>query len=251
MILELDAGNTRIKWRLRDDSGKVARGHLASSLRWSELSSALEAAMANLDGKPVGRVLVASVLGDVRNQELQAWCERQFAITPEFALGAFNIGGVFNGYTIPESLGVDRWLAILAGFALVRQACVIVDGGSALTVDLLHSSGHHIGGYIAPGIKLMRRALLGNTHGVHINELPADFSLTPGRDTETCVAAAQAAMVCGLIEQALSQLRQVDQREPALIFTGGDAEWLLSHFPDAYWQPDLVLDGLSQALPAQ
>lgn len=248
MILELDMGNTRIKWRLRSDSGNVARGNLPSSSPFSELTAALEVAGLHIDREPVTRALVASVLGDERNRELCTWCEKNFAVTAEFARSGVSAGEVRSGYTAPGSLGVDRWLALLAGYALTRQACVIVDCGSALTVDLVNSGGEHLGGYIAPGLKLLRRALQINTEKIQIADVPSDFSLAPGRDTEACVTAAQSAMVCGLVEQALRQLCSHPEETPALILTGGDALWLHSCFPAAQVQVDLVLDGLSLAL---
>jgi len=248
VILELDMGNTRIKWRLRSDSGKVARGNFLSSSPFSELTAALEVAGLHTDKEPLARALVASVLGDERNRELHTWCEKKFAVTAEFARSGVGAGEVRNGYKAPELLGVDRWLALLAGYALTRQACVIVDCGSALTVDLLNSCGEHLGGYIAPGLKLMRNALQSNTQKIQMADVPSDFSLVPGRDTEACVTAAQSAMVCGLVEQALRQLRSHPEEAPALILTGGDAQWLHSCFPAAQVQVDLVLDGLSLAL---
>lgn len=249
MILELDMGNTRIKWRLRSDSGNVARGNLSSSSPFPELTAALEMAGLYPDKEPLTRALVASVLGDERNHELRIWCEENFAVTAEFARSGARVGEVCSGYAAPESLGVDRWLALLAGYAIARQACVIVDCGSALTVDLLNSSGEHLGGYIAPGLKLMRHALLGYTQRIQVAYTPANFSLAPGCDTETCVTAAQSAMAYGLIELALRQLRQHVAEEPALILTGGDADWLHSCFPAAQIRAELVLDGLSLALP--
>lgn len=247
-MLELDMGNTRIKWRLRSDSGKVARGNFPSSSPFSELATAVEIAGLPTDKEPLARVLVASVLGEERNRELHTWCEKNFAVTAEFACSGVDAGEVRSGYTAPEFLGVDRWLALLAGYALARRACVIVDCGSALTVDLLGSSGEHLGGYIAPGLKLMRHALQGNTQKIQIADVPSDFSVAPGRDTEACVTAAQSAMVGGLVEQALRQLSPYSEEAPALIFTGGDAQWLHAFFPTAQVRVDLVLDGLSLAL---
>lgn len=248
MILELDMGNTRIKWRLRDDSGKVARGNMSSSMPWSELAHMFAATSFNTN--TMKRVMVSSVLGAVRNQDFHRWCATEFNIHPEFAVSQPTAASVTNGYLTPERLGVDRWLAILAGYALVRKACVIVDLGSALTVDLVNTHGQHLGGYIAPGLKIMRRALMANTEGILTNEVSARVLLAPGRDTESAVSAAQGAMYCGLLEHASLQLcKDACDSTPIFIMTGGDAEQLLPYFPDALMQPELVLDGLVLALP--
>ena len=103
MILELDMGNTRIKWRLRDDSGKVARGHMSSDLPWSELIRMFAATSFNAG--TLQRVLVASVLGSLRNQDFRDWCEAEFNLHPEFAVSRPTAMDVSNGYLTPEQLG--------------------------------------------------------------------------------------------------------------------------------------------------
>jgi len=63
----------------------------------------------------------------------------------------------------PEQLGVDRWLALLASRARGLQPCVVVDAGSATTIDVLDAAGEHLGGYILPGAAMMEQAVLGGT----------------------------------------------------------------------------------------
>src|SRR5690606_4757074 len=107
------------------------------------------------------------------------------------------------------------------------------------------------GGYIAPGLRLLRHALLGNTQRVKISDLPTELTLSPGCDTDAGVASAQGAMVYGLVIQAITQLNAAGGAQPLLIVTGGDAEWLLPHFSEAILRPELVLDGLVLALADQ
>lgn len=248
MILELDMGNTRIKWRLRGESGKVARGSMSSLTGWPEFGLVISNAIANLSQQQLSRVLVASVLSDDRKLSFSSWCKDYFFVTPEFANSQAAAAGVTNGYAVPDRLGVDRWLAVLAGYNLARQSCVVIDCGSAITVDLVASKGVHLGGYIAPGLSMMRRALFQDTAGIVLCENLAEFDLRPGRDTEAAVVAAQSAMVVGLVVQAVHQLQQQDTVAPVLVVTGGDAGYVLAHFPDALLQSELVLDGLVLAL---
>lgn len=252
MILELDMGNTRIKWRVRHESGKVFRGSMSSKVPWGVLAQEVASVLSDSDHNyRLTRVLVASVLGETRNQDFRSWCESEYALSPEFAKSEPVMNGVINGYKIPEQLGVDRWLAIMAGYEAVHQACVIVDCGSALTVDLIDEQGLHLGGYIAPGVQLMRRALRLDTAGVAVYEGVSLFAVAPGQDTESAVSAAQGAMICGLLERALGCLRgRVGSSAITLVITGGDARSLLAQYPEALWLPELVLDGLVLALPA-
>jgi type III pantothenate kinase len=251
MILELDMGNTRIKWRLYSESGNVARGKLASASALSELSAEVRCAAKKFEPGALQQVRIVSVLDDARNRDFSSWCFREFGVHPVFAVSQVAAAGVINGYFRPEQLGTDRWLAIIAGFALARRDCVIVDCGSAITVDIVTAEGKHLGGYIAPGLRLLRHALLGNTQRVKISDLPTELTLSPGCDTDAGVASAQGAMVYGLVIQAITQLNAAGGAQPLLIVTGGDAEWLLPHFPEAILRPELVLDGLVLALADQ
>ena len=71
-----------------------------------------------------------------------------------------------SGYRDPERLGVDRWLALIAARERSKQPTVIVDAGSACTIDLLDSEGRHLGGYILPGLTAMGEALVRGTHQI-------------------------------------------------------------------------------------
>jgi type III pantothenate kinase len=251
MILELDMGNTRIKWRLRNESGNVARGYLSSKSAWQALASGITATVkAELPALHfplrLQQLRVASVLDEERNQSFREWCFEAYGIQADFAVSQPAAAGVINGYKHPEQLGVDRWLAILAGFAQVKHAVVVVDLGSALTVDLVTTRGEHLGGYIGPGLAAMRNTLLGNTQKVTLTDVPAAMRAAPGRSTDAAVAAALSTMVIGLIKEAVKELAAHGE-DPALVLTGGDAELLQPFFPSALIIFELVLDGLALA----
>lgn len=239
MILEIDMGNTRLKWRLRNESVSVARGCMQADGDVSLLNEILDQF-----SQPITHVWIASVMDDMRNQAVAYFILKKLAIAPQFARATHEHMGVKNGYREPERLGVDRWLAALAAYQLIRGPCVVVDCGSAMTVDLIDSQGMHLGGYIAPGEAMMRSSLAVKTHGVQVAESTIVRSVAPGRDTESAVSAAQAAMAIGLVRQAVRELT-VDGAAPQLVLTGGDAAWLKPMYPDALIVVDLVLDGLA------
>ena len=234
MILQFDMGNTRTKWRLQSDGITVVRGALEGFADFSSLSG-------RLNTFAVDKIWVASVVAPSRNEALSVWAQKTFGVSPRFAYSCAEFGAVKNGYSIPQRLGVDRWLAMVAAFKYVCGACVVVDCGSAITVDLLNANGIHLGGYIAPGLLQMQRSLALNTYAVDIEGSLNGSS--PGRDTKSAVLAGQSAMVIGLINQATGELAQADPH-PELVLTGGDSGWLTQVFPDARFIPDLVFDGL-------
>ncbi len=250
-------GNTRLKWRLLQGARTLDRGAFGWAVEgkratpWSELAPEV----AQLD-----RIRVASVAGKDRNRELVARVSERWGLNPDFAATTAAAAGVVNSYDDPSGMGVDRWLALVAAYHRTRGACLVVDCGSAVTVELLDNQGCHQGGYIVPGLRLMRRALFSDTEAVKVPRQVLPPSLEPGNSTESAVNNGLPLMVVGLVDQALQQLRAKvaetsrHERMPPLIVTGGDGEALLPHLAarlkvEPQSVPDLVLEGLALVLP--
>lgn len=242
MILQIDRGNTRLKWRLCDASGEVTRGAILNEEGYFPLADAVANYL-------IQQIIVVSVLGEASDHAFASWATAQFAVVPRFAKAKFQCAGVTNGYKHPERLGVDRWLAMLAGYSRAKGACVVVDCGSAITVDLIDRNGLHQGGYISPGIAALHRALAANTHGVKITDKHGSFDLSPGRDTTSAVSSAQLNMFAGLVQRAAQQLSVIEgaASSPALLVTGGDGFQLSKVLDEAVFVPDLVFEGLGLA----
>lgn len=242
MILELDCGNTRIKWRLRDEGGIYERNSCLTTEGLEPI--AIAAGQRNR----IARVLVSSVLDDEYRRKIVAWSLSYLGLNPEFALSEPNDSGITNGYQQPEKLGVDRWLGILAVRAKSSEAFVVIDCGSAITVDVVTAQGEHLGGYIAPGLKLMRESLNTKTNAINLGRIGYPEDSFPGRNTVLGIKAAELIMITGLVSHAKSILQHYQMTEPRLWITGGDGEWLASVLENSMFVEDLVLDGLSIAL---
>ena len=245
MILEIDAGNTSLKWRWRGAVAQSARG-----LRQ------LESAVAHA-GRP-DEVLVCNVRGEEFKAGLAAWVAGKWEMRPRFATVARACGGVRIQYPDLSRLGADRWLAMLAGFRRARDSCLIVDSGTALTIDLLDADGLHLGGYIMPGLETSRAALLHNT-SIRLTPADAVESTAPGNDTGAAVRNGTLFMLCSAVRAALERFEREHERprpqrnSPTVILTGGDAALLDAFLKEEPGRggvlavPDLVLDGLALA----
>lgn len=246
MILEIDMGNSRIKWRLRSQSARLAGGVLNGG--YEPLAELLPA------GQPLEHVWVASVLGSEINQNFSRWCAKRLGVRPEFAQPQRCCAGVVNGYRDFRLLGVDRWLAMVAAFSSINGPVLVVQAGSAITVDLIAGSGQHLGGYIGPGLQMMRRSLRTGTDRVDPGSAPWQrLSLHPGDNTETAVQAALGAMALGVAGRGLSELKMYEQSrgtysEPVVYLAGGDGALLAEQLPLSVLVPELVLDGLAAVL---
>ena len=108
--------------------------------------------------------------------------------------------GVTCAYEQANLFGVDRWLALIGSATLYPQKnLLIVDAGTATTIDVLTSSLKHIGGWILPGIDLMLDSVLKSTSKVHAVKSPL-VETTFGLNTTDCVNNACWASTVGYIQ---------------------------------------------------
>lgn len=244
MILEIDQGNTRLKWRLVEAGVVLHRGiEFNQKLefdRWLE----------SISEHSVSAVRAASVAGEQWQRRISESISRATGVEVQFAKVEIECAGVICGYSDPSKLGIDRWLAVLATSRLMPGACLVVDCGSALTVDFW-TGGEHLGGYISPGYELMRTALYGQTAQVKV-EGGAEPCLEPGAATEDAVNAGLWAALAGIVMAAERKLSRLLQgADISLVVCGGDGARLVEILDGAEYYPELVLDGLVLCLPSE
>lgn len=243
MILEIDLGNTRAKWRLMDGRQAVARGVFVQGNSLEKM----------LPCENIDRIKVVSVASHSILQALRAQLSL-LGVELEMALSAKTTAGVSNGYAQPERLGVDRWSAVVAAYQQRRSAVLVVDAGSALTVDAVDASGVHLGGYITPGLGLMRNSLLQNTGGVRFERNSYDLGVSFACNTDDAVSAGLLASSVGAVLVALAEAEKILVSGFDVVMTGGDAGLIEPFLPEMTSGsitvvPELVLDGLQWLLP--
>jgi len=244
-VLELDLGNTRLKWRSLVKGGVGAAGFFVRQ-DYPSLPACLAALSLELDGFDFSQVRVASVASAASNEALALWGRNELALCVEFARVSREWAGVVNGYDDYSLLGVDRWLAVLAAQQLAPEGACVVDCGSAVTLDLV-VSGQHLGGYIVPGLRLMNAALFGSTDGVKVvaENLDGGAGLLLGRDTAGAVNLGLPMMVASLVAEVVQRFLREREVRLQVILTGGDAPAVAGFLEGAFLcRPDLVLDGL-------
>jgi type III pantothenate kinase len=249
MILVLDIGNTRIKW------ARLEGGQLSAQSAVAHTEDPQAAIHRLLDAAVVGdeipRRIVASNVGGEHVAKLCAQtCARRFGLEPEFLEACRTRAGVTNAYLEPAKLGVDRWLAMIGGFSLVRGSVCVVSVGTALTIDVVDATGRHLGGVIAPGPTLMRESLLRNTSEIatRMREEKASASLLANHTQAAVVNGCEHALAA-LIERVYREaLDRVDE-SPKLLLTGGAVASLVSLIGPAHEiVEDLVLRGIAAVI---
>lgn len=216
MKLLVDLGNTRLKWQLVDGVEIVERGACAHD---DALAQLCRLPLDELGGAWLASVGQAALARDVASLLQEAGCPVIQLATP--AAGH----GVTHAYVEPQRLGVDRWLGLVAARSQLAGAAVIVDAGTAMTIDQLDHDGFHRGGMIQPGLGLMRMSL--NRHTELLPEVEGG-QIHVGRSTEAAIAA-------GTLNALVSSVESVWRRacaemgEATCVITGGDGELVYNH----------------------
>ncbi len=225
MILLLDVGNTQIKGVFVNEKENLTQ----SSKRFSivtancELSDIWNMVSDYLEGSSLDFIGIASVKPSVSEGLLTSmpleWSHKVFqAMTEKTFLK------LVNSYSRPGTMGVDRWLAMISATDAGSCGAMVVDCGTALTVDFVDGNGMHVGGYITAGLKKQLEALTQGTERVFGREFLPQDSLEPGNSTQDCVIHGLLAMVVSFINTQIKFALSLGIDR--LVISGGDAKLL-------------------------
>jgi len=236
----IDVGNTNLKWAwMRDGemSGIRSASHgrqepaVFAEVCWGQAQSADRVVMANVAGRQLGKGITE-------------WTSKSWGVDVELIQTTATAFGVTNAYAIPEHLGVDRWLTLLAVHNENPADVCIVDCGTAITIDVMSNDGDHLGGLILPGFDLMREALLKKTHIPRVGRLESMDIL--GTDTAGAVSSASVHAAAALVDRVMESVSHRLGARPDLVLTGSDATRLKSALTiPCEVSLDLVMKGLS------
>ncbi|SEL44200.1 type III pantothenate kinase [Nitrosovibrio tenuis] len=234
LLLTVDSGNTNIKWGLHD-----GRGWLRQGVTGQGNKALLEREWGDL--REPARVIISNVANAQAKSDLSELLSR-WEIEPQWANATAYQCGVRNYYQDPAQLGSDRWAALLAAWQLQRQGCLIVDAGTAVTIDALSDTGEFLGGIIIPGIDLMQKALTGNT--ASLKSETGKFRDYPDSTADAIYSGALHA-ITGAVERMTTLLSVTLGRVPDCILSGGAAPQLQPQLHvNAIVVDNLVLEGL-------
>lgn len=235
MILCIDAGNSLVKWGVARDSEWLAQGRVAHAdiprlaERWQSIGAPKKVAISNVAGEKVRSAL---------NVLFARW-----RLAPAWLTATTAQCGIRNGYEQPAQLGSDRWAAMIAAWARVQGACIVVSVGTALTVDALSADGEFLGGAIMPGHQLMLDALgrkipqLSSTSSGAVRVFPIN--------TADAVQTGIHLALAGMIDRMGDSLAGKANGAVAYIVSGGGAEKIRDLLPtNTQFVDNLVLEGL-------
>ena len=246
--LLLDVGNSRLKWGVLDD-GQIRRtGHISQAKIRDQGISVLTTKLP----RRVDAVRASNVAGTSYATRLSGVIGIHCNADVHFARSEKRGWGVTNSYRQARRLGVDRWVAMIGAWAETQSACLVVDAGTAVTLDAIDDDGIHLGGQIIPGVETMLESLSSATSDIPLvkgaTRQSADDLKMFGRNTAAAVREGAQNAVAGAIERAIRTL-QSNAYDPTIILTGGGASRILGALEETpLHRPNLVLHGLAHML---
>ncbi len=237
MQLLIEAGNTYVKLaNIESDSSLTQLGKFPSA----QLELVLEPFLD--DG--IDRIVFASVGPVVIDNTIQRFAQEN-GIPCMHVRTQRKDFGVKNAYTQYQYLGVDRWLTLISVYQQSKQPSVIIDIGTALTFDVLAEDGKHLGGWIAPGYRLMMDSVLSNTSKVFSEGDHSDFISFSDNTADGLKNGCRAALI-GMIQYGIAEAKEKLGVEPEVILCGGGVRHLPAALRKHYsHRSDLVLQGLA------
>ena len=239
-LLVIDVGNSRMKWGLYGPHGWVVLGVTPNSeigtlsLRdWHHL-------------RRPARIVGVNVAGEAARMRVEAQVAR-WRLAPEWLMATDVACGVTNRYARPAQLGADRWASLIAAWRrstatdLFPPACVVVNAGTAVTIDALDVNGVFHGGLILPGVQLMLRSLAENTSGLKVP--PGEFRDFPDNTGDAIYSGAVQA-ICGAIDEMRRQIDTNPANVRCYLAGGAAREIGLRLSPPVEVVDNLVLEGV-------
>ncbi len=246
-LLVIDVGNTNTVLGLYEgatleEHWRVATSPETTTDELGVLYRALFQAQ-NISAESVGAAIVSSVVPPIDHAVRRA-CHRYFGVDAVFVSPSTDIG-IGVRYDNPQEIGADRLVNAVAAFARYKQACIIIDFGTATTFDVVDATGTYLGGVISPGLGVSLDALIARAAKLPKVEIKKPDAIM-GTNT---ISAIQAGTVYGYIGLVDGIVRRILDAHPGMQFriiaTGGLAGLIggESEFIENV-EPFLTLEGL-------
>jgi pantothenate kinase type III len=207
MDLFIDVGNTKTKWCLTSNKGIEKTGSIFNT----------ELIDLSINSEEIETVFISSVNSE--NLEKQI-VEKIKPLCPHIYFAKVNKQFLETNYS--DELGVDRWLGVLALTEKTKNNAIIIDSGTALTIDLLlieNDSFLHKGGLILPGFHLFNQSLMQNSAAIRLKNKDITIDIN---NSDMALLHGFLMSVSGAVEKFIMH-HHLNFNEIDIYLTGGDA----------------------------
>jgi len=202
-----------------------------------------------LEENEIDNSIVSSVSTEIMDFE-----ELLASGTNYFRFNSTSSSKIKNHYKTPQTLGLDRYAAIIGvNFLYPNQNCLVVDAGTCITYDFVDAERNYLGGSISPGLKMRFKAMNSFTGRLPLVEPDADWNMANGNDTNSSMLSG---VQNGIIYEMLGFINSYYLNWPDLkvILCGGDINFFDTELKNSIFahalktEPDLVLTGLNEVI---
>ena len=235
MYLLIDIGNTRIKWQQRDDK----HIELIDSILVEEF---MDVDFSTI--KSIKKIIISNVNHSIVLDKLKEILSKFKCLIIE--ANSISNKYLINDYEDHKTLGIDRWLTALGAWKLYQRPLLVINAGTAITIDLVElgkeSKAHFKGGMILPGVAISL-AVLNNSTNLIDTEIGK--SQYPSLNTKDAVTTGIMTSIQGAVNLVC---RNLPSSLPILL-TGGDANLIYEQAEDDWksrikLEDNLIFEGL-------
>lgn len=240
MLIVADIGNTTVHLGLCDEGAIVRDDRVAvEGLGRGERPPAIVDAL----GRGTNFSVVMATVNPPARSPFANWSREVLGVSP-LEVGRDIPVPIPVRVERPGDVGVDRLLNALSAYDRIGGACIVVDFGTAITLDVVAPDGAYVGGAIAPGLRLSAQALWDRAALIPPVEIvPTEAAIGQSTDEAVRIGVIQGAL--GLVDRLLGRVGSALGGDPRVVATGGDAE-LIAGLSDCIDEviPRLTLDGI-------
>jgi len=239
-MLLIDSGNSSIKCRLLQSA--IATDRVFDRYR----SSGLEHFGAYLKTLDVADIYVASVASDEVQQQLLHQLSTHSSAQWQILETLPALDGIKNAYQDYRQLGVDRWLALLGASVTSASDSIVIDAGSAITIDLLSKRLGHLGGAILPGFHCDWQRFQCLFPNIDFSTLKTSGHPQPGKSTVQCLHPQEYPASSDSLQRFVGQWRNTLTAPVEILLCGQDAALAAASLDENTYRivPDLVFTGM-------
>ena len=237
-MLLIDLGNTCLKWRSESSQGSFVHKN-------NELKHLLAGNLGSLPAPK--KIFFSNVAGAHLETILNTWSSEYWPQTKIIVAQVKNPMSLLSTNYDSENLGVDRWLSMLVLSSDKKKLpCIVIDCGSAITIDLVNSKSVHLGGVIMPGLNMSLSSLISGVDAIQQAKTSATTVLATTTE-HAVVAGCLNALAAGIDVVVGKMKHEIDESDVNCYLTGGDADRIYPLLQSTVLpKPDLVLDGLQK-----
>ena len=241
MLLAIDCGNTRTKWAVFNAAGDIFNQ-----------GACLNAALTTIDFSPrtlaYDHVVISNVAGEQHATALSNMLT-PYNFPIHWLKSTAQICGVLNQYSTPDTLGADRWAALIASWHINQAPCIVVNAGTAVTIDALSLNNKQaifMGGLILPGFSLMQQSLSAATAQLPIPTLSEHFQHDDifAKNTGDAIRLGALQAISGAIILMANTLETQCKQAPAIVISGGNAKIIKDNLVGHVTNLALIVDNL-------